>query len=246
MSINGIKFADAEPLHFRYGERLRINLINDTMMTHPIHLHGMWSDLETGNPEHIPRKHTVIVQPGSKVSYLVTADAKEAGLITVICFITCWECSVRLLLLKRKQSRRRNLIQNYSHCYTAILMLLCFCYPVTAVGMKDDDPVLTKIIFDQLEVRHTDGHDLISADIEGWIGKDLHKFWFKNDFESSGGETEENEWQFLYNRAVDANWDFQIGWRKDIRPKPQRDWLVIGFQGTAPYELEVETTLFHR
>ena len=110
--------------------------------------------------------------------------------------------------------------------------------------MKDDDPVLTKIIFDQLEVRHTDGHDLISADIEGWIGKDLHKFWFKNDFESSGGETEENEWQFLYNRAVDANWDFQIGWRKDIRPKPQRDWLVIGFQGTAPYELEVETALF--
>ena len=75
-SINGIKFADAEPLHFRYGERLRINLINDTMMTHPMHLHGMWSDLETGNPEHIPRKHTVIVQPGSKVSYLVTADAK--------------------------------------------------------------------------------------------------------------------------------------------------------------------------
>ena len=136
------------------------------------------------------------------------------------------------------------MIQNYSHCYTAILMLLCFCYPVTAVGMKDDDPVLTKIIFDQLEVRHTDGHDLISADIEGWIGKDLHKFWFKNDFESSGGETEENEWQFLYNRAVDANWDFQIGWRKDIRPKPQRDWLVIGFQGTAPYELEVETALF--
>ena len=74
-SINGVKFADAEPLHFRYGERLRINLINDTMMNHPIHLHGMWSDLETGEPGHIPRKHTVIVQPGAMISYLVTADA---------------------------------------------------------------------------------------------------------------------------------------------------------------------------
>ena len=74
-SINGIKFADAAPLQFKLGERLRINFINDTMMNHPMHLHGMWSDLETGHPEHIPRKHTVIVQPGSKASYLVTADA---------------------------------------------------------------------------------------------------------------------------------------------------------------------------
>ena len=74
-SVNGIKFADAEPLQFHNGERLRINLINDTMMNHPIHLHGMWSDLETGDGKRIPRKHTVIVQPGAKISYLVTADA---------------------------------------------------------------------------------------------------------------------------------------------------------------------------
>ena len=74
-SINGIKFADADPVALNYGERVRIMLVNDTMMTHPIHLHGMWSELETGEPDHIPRKHTVIVQPGSKISYLVTADA---------------------------------------------------------------------------------------------------------------------------------------------------------------------------
>ncbi|MEL6710148.1 MAG: copper resistance system multicopper oxidase [Pseudomonadota bacterium] len=74
-SINGVSFADAEPLLLKLGERVRINLLNDTMMNHPIHLHGMWSDLETGDPGHIPRKHTVIVQPGAKISYLVTADA---------------------------------------------------------------------------------------------------------------------------------------------------------------------------
>jgi CopA family copper-resistance protein len=74
-SINGIKFADAELLRLNYGERVRINLVNDTMMTHPMHLHGMWSDLETGEPDYIPRKHTVSVQPGSKISYLVSADA---------------------------------------------------------------------------------------------------------------------------------------------------------------------------
>ena len=74
-SMNGVKFADAEPLPLKYGERVRINLINDTMMNHPIHLHGMWSDLETGDGDRIPRKHTVIVQPGAMISYLVTADA---------------------------------------------------------------------------------------------------------------------------------------------------------------------------
>jgi len=74
-SINGIKFADAEPLMMKLGERLRITLVNDTMMNHPMHLHGVWSDLETGDDKLIPRKHTVIVQPGSKISYRVTADA---------------------------------------------------------------------------------------------------------------------------------------------------------------------------
>lgn len=75
-SINGLNFADAKPLELSFGERVRIILVNDTMMIHPIHLHGMWSELETGDPHYIPRKHTIIVQPGSRISYLVTADAK--------------------------------------------------------------------------------------------------------------------------------------------------------------------------
>ncbi len=75
-SINGIKYADAAPLEFKYGERLRITYINDTMMNHPMHLHGMWSDLETGDDNYLPKKHTVVVQPGSKISFRVNVDAK--------------------------------------------------------------------------------------------------------------------------------------------------------------------------
>ena len=75
-SVNGINFMGAEPIQLTYGERVRFIIVNDTMMTHPFHLHGMWSELETGDPDFIPRKHVVIVQPGSKISYLVTADAK--------------------------------------------------------------------------------------------------------------------------------------------------------------------------
>lgn len=74
-SFDGIKFSDAEPLRLKYGERLRITLVNDTMMTHPIHLHGMWSDLEDDEGNFMVRKHTIDMPPGSKRSYRVTADA---------------------------------------------------------------------------------------------------------------------------------------------------------------------------
>ena len=75
-SIDGVKFADAEPLRWKLGEQVRVTLVNDTMMNHPMHLHGMWSDLETGDNDYLPRKHTVIVQPGSRISYRVTVDAE--------------------------------------------------------------------------------------------------------------------------------------------------------------------------
>jgi CopA family copper-resistance protein len=74
-SFDGIKFSDAQPLRLKYGERLRITLVNDTMMTHPIHLHGMWSDLEDENGNFMVRKHTIDMPPGAKRSYRVTADA---------------------------------------------------------------------------------------------------------------------------------------------------------------------------
>jgi len=74
-SFSGQKFSDAEPLRFTQGERLRIVLVNDTMMTHPIHLHGMWSELSDAHGKFVARKHTVTVQPGQRLTYEVTADA---------------------------------------------------------------------------------------------------------------------------------------------------------------------------
>ncbi|MHB8380742.1 MAG: copper resistance system multicopper oxidase [Candidatus Binataceae bacterium] len=72
--FNGQKFSDAEPIRLHLGERVRIILINDTMMDHPIHLHGLWSELENGNGAFRPYKHTINVKPGERMSYLVSAD----------------------------------------------------------------------------------------------------------------------------------------------------------------------------
>lgn len=74
-SFSGQKFSEAEPLRFRHGERLKITLVNDSMMAHPIHLHGMWSEVVDEKGAFQLRKHTVSVHPAQRVSYLVTADA---------------------------------------------------------------------------------------------------------------------------------------------------------------------------
>lgn len=74
-SLDGLEFGKSTPVHFRYGERLRVILHNDTMMTHPMHLHGLWSELETPNGDFLARRHTIPVQPAQRISFLVTADA---------------------------------------------------------------------------------------------------------------------------------------------------------------------------
>ena len=73
-SFDGVKFSDAKPIHFNTGERLRIVLVNDTMMNHPIHLHGMWSELENPDGQFQVRKHTINVQPAQRITYAVSAD----------------------------------------------------------------------------------------------------------------------------------------------------------------------------
>ena len=72
--FDGEKFTDAGPIELKLGERVRFILINDSMMDHPIHLHGLWSEVETGHGEFNPYKHTVIVKPSERVKYLVSAD----------------------------------------------------------------------------------------------------------------------------------------------------------------------------
>jgi CopA family copper-resistance protein len=72
--FDGKKFSEAGPIELKRGDRVRFVLINDTMMEHPIHLHGLWSELENGYGEYRPYKHTINVKPGERLSYLVTAD----------------------------------------------------------------------------------------------------------------------------------------------------------------------------
>ncbi len=74
-SFDGLEFGQSTPVHFRHNERLRVILVNDTMMTHPMHMHGMWNELESPDERFQVRKHTINVQPAQRVTFRVTADA---------------------------------------------------------------------------------------------------------------------------------------------------------------------------
>ncbi|MGH8523920.1 MAG: copper resistance system multicopper oxidase, partial [Gammaproteobacteria bacterium] len=74
-SFDGKKYSEAEPIRLRYGERVRFTFVNDTMMNHPLHLHGMWSDLDNGAGAYKPRKHVINAKPAERLSFEVTADA---------------------------------------------------------------------------------------------------------------------------------------------------------------------------
>ncbi len=75
-SFNGLKFTETKPIVLKFGERVRFVLVNDTMMTHPIHLHGMWSDMESPDGKFQVRKHTISLNPAQRITYRVSADAR--------------------------------------------------------------------------------------------------------------------------------------------------------------------------
>jgi copper resistance protein B len=110
-------------------------------------------------------------------------------------------------------------------------------------GHGDDDPLLSRIMLDQIEARED---DKAALEIDAWVGKDLHKAWFKVDWVSEDGEIETAELQALYSRAISAYWDLQLGVRHDFELDydEAENWAVIGLQGLAPYFFDVDAALY--
>lgn len=132
-----------------------------------------------------------------------------------------------------------------------LLMLvsaIIFSSTLRAAMEMDDNPVLAKVMLDRLELRVTDGSDVLNWEGQGWLGTDLNKLWIKMEGERRGSVTEDAEIQALYSRAIAPFWDVQIGARRDFQPTSapgsDRTWGVIGLQGLAPYFFEINSALF--
>jgi copper resistance protein B len=125
--------------------------------------------------------------------------------------------------------------------FVALSLLATSNVSLAAMG---DDPILVMLKADQFEVRDADEGTVSTWEGHLWIGKDVNKLWIKSEGERLESESESIETQLLYSRAIDSNWDLQLGFRHDSIPSPDRDWAVIGFNGVAPYWFEVDTALF--
>lgn len=112
-----------------------------------------------------------------------------------------------------------------------------------ADSMHSADPLLTRVVVDQLEWRdQADDPTILEGD--AWIGYDLNKLWLKVDSSYSDGSVDELELQALYSRGITPFWDLQLGLRHDDLETTDRDWAVLGLHGLAPYFLESEVELF--
>ena len=129
---------------------------------------------------------------------------------------------------------------------SAALAVSGLLFSTAAWSHGDDDPLLTKVMFDQLEWRRATGADagVLVWQTDAWLGRDRDKLWFKAEGERVEGVTEAAELQLRYSRAVAPFWDAQFGWRTDLGPGPERHWLAAGLRGLAPYWFDTDLALF--
>jgi len=128
----------------------------------------------------------------------------------------------------------------------AALTAVGLALPAPAWSHGDDDPLLAKVMLDQLEWRRATGVDAgaLVWQADAWLGHDRDKLWLKAEGERVEGVTEEAELQLRYSRAVAPFWDAQLGWRADLGPGPERHWLAAGLHGLAPYWFDTDLALF--
>ena len=128
---------------------------------------------------------------------------------------------------------------------TPWLLALVLALPTgTAVAMGDDDPLLSMVMIERLEVGAEENDTPQWLEAQAWVGHDLQKLWLKTEVEREGSATESADLELLYGQAVAPYWDLQVGWKRDLQPRPLRDWLAVGFQGLAPYLFELDSTLY--
>ena len=112
--------------------------------------------------------------------------------------------------------------------------------------MMHGDIINTYILADRVELIGDDDEELLQWEMQGWVGGDLDKFWFKTEgvYDTDSKHSEETEVQALYSRAVAPYWDLQAGVRQDNGFGPARTYAVLGFQGLAPYWFELDAAAF--
>lgn len=137
-----------------------------------------------------------------------------------------------------------------AHGLPVVVALLAILYAVSAGAAEEGEPghedtrVFAHALLDQLEVQSGDTGNAKAWDGQAWIGGDYDKLWIKSEGNAEGGRVREADAELLYDRALTAFWDLQLGMRRDFRPGPTRNWAAFGIQGLAPYWFDIEATAY--
>ncbi len=128
--------------------------------------------------------------------------------------------------------------------HTLRLFALSLLISNASFAAMEDDPFLTKIMIDKLEISEKDdaGNRTLRWETDAWIGKDLNKFWLKSSGERIDGQ-QETSTSALYSRAIDPYWDIQAGWLHERNPEEKRDYFELGLKGVAPYYFETDASI---
>lgn len=231
-TIDGHTFDPDDGIAIGYNERVRLIFVNETMMAHPIHLHGMFMRLDNGQPaDKMPAKHTVIVAPGQSVAVVVTGD--HPGSWPLHCHLLYHMATGMMTTLRVAEPGQDG--QNLTH--------------VSAPSHAEDSHDHASAAFHSMrletDVGRYNGKNVSSWDLDGWIGGDDNKLWLKSKGEIMGSAVDKTEIWALYSRNVATFWDAQIGVRQDIDPG-KHSFAALGVNGLAPYFFETEAHLFIR
>ena len=256
-SINDQKL-EAEPIRLRYGERVRFKFTNETMMTHPMHLHGMWTIIDNGSGKWNPAKHVVNVAPGTTVYTETEVDAPgnwafhchllyhmETGMFRNVIV----EGGPQTAALTNGAGTCRALIPRGTAPQVLVPALAATFAPGVGAGRRPGDgrPAVHPAPDRRaLEYRLQDGDDLLAWEGEGRIGTDRNKAVLKSQGEYliDPDKFDSAEFQLLYQRLISDFFDAQAGLRYDLEPEPGRAFAVLGINGLAPGWFEVDASLF--
>lgn len=252
-TMNGKKYSEAGPFRLRYGERVRLKFVNETMMAHPMHLHGMFVQLENGQPaDRLPSKHTVIVAPGASYSALLTAN--EPGEWAFHCHLLYHMAAgmmnkVVVGKLQPAEEMQSNAAARdehealeqqggaraHSHRSTGV------AHPIADPHAKTHGGQAFHAFRLEMGAKVYAGDK--TWDFDGWSGTDENKLWLKSEGSHAGGGIVEAEASAMYSRKISDYWDAQIGLRHSFEPHA-RTALAVGFEGLAPYFFETSAHLY--
>lgn len=246
-TLNGKKFTEAEPWQLQFGERVRLTFVNNSMMAHPMHLHGMFMQLENGaDAALMPNKHTIIVPLGQTVSALLTAN--EPGEWAIHCHLLYHMSSGMMnkvvVAQVSEETTSEHADHHHGHHQAPVTSAASHTNPSHAHGREHGNQIFHSTLADLGLYQNEHHDDSWRGEIESRIGTDENRLFIKAHGHKEAGHDADYDALLLYSRMHSEFWDIQLGIGYQERELWQQEAAIIGVHGLAPGFIETDLHLW--